>query len=285
MRTPGKHRRPGGFTARRRPGLDRGLRTPSASAASAVLLLVAAAVLASPAGTTADSALNALASSRSLTGRPFEGTPTVGALFASGPDGRADHFCTATVVHSPNRNLVMTAAHCLTRFAASPRSVTFVPGYHDRQAPYGTWLAVHIVVDRAWASSADPDDDVAFLVVTGQSARARIEDVTGAERLLTGRPPTMVRVIGYPNGRDRPVICQNRATAISGTQQRFDCGGFTDGTSGGPFLAGVRQSSGEGLVVGVIGGYQQGGTTPEISYSPTFGTNVAALYRSAIAVS
>ena len=34
-------------------------------------------------------------------------------------------------------------------------------------------------------------------------------------------------------------------------------------------------------MIGVIGGYEQGGDTPQVSYSAVFGSNVAALYHKA----
>ena len=37
----------------------------------------------------------------------------------------------------------------------------------------------------------------------------------------------------------------------------------------------------ESFVVGVIGGYQEGGDTPQVSYSPAFGAAVAVLYQTA----
>jgi hypothetical protein len=52
-------------------------------------------------------------------------------------------------------------------------------------------------------------------------------------------------------------------------------------TSGGPFLADVSAASGQGTVTGVIGGYEQGGDTPQVSYASAFGPWVGALYRSA----
>ena len=66
-------------------------------------------------------------------------------------------------------------------------------------------------------------------------------------------------------------------------QLEFDCGGYTDGTSGGPFLTSVDPLTGQGSVIGVIGGYEQGGDVPQISYSAMFGANVAALYQTAVA--
>ena len=65
----------------------------------------------------------------------------------------------------------------------------------------------------------------------------------------------------------------------------FRCGGYPDGTSGSPLLADVNSATGLGTVVGVIGGYEQGGYTDTVSYSAQFGPEIAALYRDAIAAS
>ena len=85
--------------------------------------------------------------------------------------------------------------------------------------------------------------------------------------------------------RERPVTCTARTRAFGPRQMEFDCGGYTDGTSGGPFLANVHPATGAGWVVGVIGGYQQGGDTPSVSYSVRFGAAVRALYDQAAAIS
>jgi hypothetical protein len=77
----------------------------------------------------------------------------------------------------------------------------------------------------------------------------------------------------------------NWTKLFSPTQLEFDCGGYTDGTSGGPFLADVPASSGQGTVIGVIGGYEQGGDLPQVSYSVAFGAAVAVLYQAAKAAS
>jgi V8-like Glu-specific endopeptidase len=263
----------------------RTLAGPPTSVMSIMTLLVFLIVMASPAGTAADSTAPLMMPSAPLSGVSFKGVPAVGALFAAGGGGSRTHFCSASVVHSPRRNMVITAAHCLASYAASPQQVTFIPGYHDGQAPYGVWTTARVIVDGAWSTAADPDHDVAFLIVTGSSDGSRIEDVTGAEQLGTGQPPGVVRVIGYPNSGGRPIACQNQVTRFSPRQLRFDCGGFTNGTSGGPFLTDVSNATGHGLVVGVIGGYEEGGYTPAVSYSAIFGAGVTALYRSAVAAS
>jgi hypothetical protein len=80
-----------------------------------------------------------------------------------------------------------------------------------------------------------------------------------------------------------PVTCVNQASRQSATQLRFDCGGYTDGTSGSPWVTNFNARTASGIIVGVIGGYQQGGYTPAISYSSYLGGAVHALYEQAVA--
>ena len=213
-------------------------------------------------------------------GRPFDGSPAVGALFTLSGGRLGDHFCTASVVHSHRGDLLVTAAHCLTgRPVGQPGGIVFVPAFHDGTSPYGSWPITAVFVDRAWSSRHDPDDDVAFL--RAGRPGSRIEKTTGADQLGIGRPPQPVRVIGYPDGASRPITCRARARGFGARQMVFDCGGYTDGTSGGPFLTRVSKATGRRTVIGVIGGYQQGGNTPGISYSTRFQADVAALYKTA----
>jgi V8-like Glu-specific endopeptidase len=214
--------------------------------------------------------------------RPYGGSPAVGALFevTNGKLGR--HFCTAGVVDSPAGDLVITAAHCVSRIA--PGRIAFVPGYHDGKEPYGAWTAARVIVDSQWRTSASPDHDVAFLVVHRPGAAGEIQQLTGGERLGAGWPPRIwVDVIGYPDGSGAAVACGGRIRPFGQHQLEFACGGFTGGTSGGPFVARVNASTGDGTVIGVIGGYQQGGDLASVSYSPRFGQAVRALYQTAIA--
>jgi V8-like Glu-specific endopeptidase len=222
--------------------------------------------------------------------RAFAGVPAVGALFPAGSvttgsttglDAGGGHFCTASVVASPAGDLAVTAAHCV---AGVSSSMVFVPGYHDGIAPYGTWLVTRVFTTPAWQSSQDADDDVAFLRLGPSPSGVPVQSVTGAERLgTTGSGHSLVQVIGYPEDSDEPVSCVNWTQAYGTTQLQFDCGGYPDGTSGGPFLADVNPKSGEGTVTGVIGGYQQGGDTDAISYSAVFGPAVLSLYADAVA--
>ena len=219
-----------------------------------------------------------------LTGTPFGGTPAIGALFNWTGGHLGAHFCTASVVDSPSGNLLITAAHCMNGFSDSrPAGLVFVPGYDRGRAPYGVWRVTRIFTDTAWASAADPDHDVAFLSVARHKRNITIESVTGAETLGIGRPAAaVVRATGYPDTQDQPIRCQNRVRAFSATQLEFDCGNYTDGTSGGPLLTSVDPVTGEGTVIGIIGGYQQGGDAADISYSAAFGQDVRGLYDAAV---
>jgi V8-like Glu-specific endopeptidase len=218
--------------------------------------------------------------STSQNGQAFAGTPAVGALFTTSHGKLADHFCTGSVVNSPAGDLVVTAAHCVSGISG----LVFVPGYDRGATPYGVWRVTKVYTDPSWQASSDPDDDVAFVQVSQPGSIVPIEDVTGAEQLATGTAARqLVEVIGYPEATDEAIACRNWTREPMSDQLEFDCGGYTDGTSGGPFLADVNSLTGQGTVIGVIGGYEQGGLTPQVSYSSMFGAKVAALYKLALA--
>jgi V8-like Glu-specific endopeptidase len=217
-----------------------------------------------------------------VSARLVQEEPAVGALFHVTPAGLGTHFCTASVVDSPHRDLVITAAHCIGD--KTPGEIAFVPGYHDGVDPYGVWFVSRVVMDAQWRRSHNPDHDVAFLVMQQQDGSTGVQALTGGERLGTGWPArVLVHVAGYPDQGGRPVVCASRTHPFGPHQLRFDCGGYTDGTSGGPFLARWDSATGLGTVIGVIGGYEQGGDLASVSYSPRFGYAVRSLYRTAAA--
>ncbi|MFB6888892.1 trypsin-like serine peptidase [Kitasatospora sp. NPDC056327] len=199
---------------------------------------------------------------------------TVGALF-SGAVGAGHHFCTAGVLHSPAGNLLLTAAHCLD----DPAGVTFVPGYRDGLAPYGTWRVTAVHTTEGWSREGDQDEDFAILETAADGEGRRIEDVVGGNTLGTDEPfGTAVRLYGYPAGTEQPLLCTNATGRQSARQRVIDCPGYPGGTSGGPWI-----STATGRVVGVVGGHQEGGDTPDTSYSALFDHTIAELYADAVA--
>ncbi|MFI9721073.1 trypsin-like serine peptidase [Streptomyces sp. NPDC052396] len=220
-----------------------------------------------------------LPASKPLAARGVAPSPAIGPLFYTG-QGDPGHGCTASVVHSPTADLLVTAAHCVHQNGFHT-DIAFVPGYHDGVAPYGVWVPTSIDIDPEWISDRDEDHDVAFLHVRQVGSATPIERVTGAERIAF-RPPTPrpARVLGYPSDSETPLGCQNATRMYSATQLRFDCEGLPSGTSGSPVLTDVDQTTGLGTVNGVLGGKDEGGDD-ETSYSSYFGDGVRALYERA----
>ncbi|MET9853834.1 trypsin-like serine protease [Streptomyces sp. NPDC006450] len=194
----------------------------------------------------------------------------VGALFAGGLDG--GHFCTASVVRSRGRDVIVTAAHCL----GSPDTTFFAPGYRDGRAPYGLWKLTGVYAAPGWTDGEDPDEDIAFATVAPLDGR-RIEDVVGGFPVAPRQPAdARVSVVGYPSRADSPLYCANATTLFSGTQRRIECPDLSGGTSGSPWLV-------DGALAGVLGGHEGGGTVPEVSYSAVMGDRAVELYREASA--
>jgi V8-like Glu-specific endopeptidase len=207
----------------------------------------------------------------------FDGIPTAGAVFHSSVT--SPHSCSGSVVASPRRNLILTAAHCIR---GAGTDVKFVPMYHDGLTPFGVWTASATYVDARWISKQDPHFDYAFLTVAPivwHGKLANIQDVVGANKLVVDRGfGLQVRVIGYPHGiNDKPITCANRTYDQQG-YPGFDCHGYVGGTSGGPFL--LPDGAGSD-VNGVIGGLHQGGCFEFTSYTSYFDADTTRLYGQA----
>jgi V8-like Glu-specific endopeptidase len=207
--------------------------------------------------------------------------PRVGAIFAH--DASGNHFCTASVVASPGRDLLMTAAHCIHGGKGSgyKQDIVFIPGYANGNTPFGVWTPGKLLVDSHWATSSDPDFDVGFVVLKPLDGK-NVQDILGANQIgFDAGYTNLVRVTGYPASADAPVTCINRTSQQSATQLRFDCGGYFGGTSGSPWMSRFDVKTLTGTIVGVIGGYQEGGNTPSVSYSAYLDDAIRQLYQQA----
>ena len=226
-----------------------------------------------------------------LTGTAFGGLPQVGAIFSTSNGSPTGHYCSGSVVNSPNGDIVVTAAHCVADTTGYVSDIAFVPDYHDGVDPYGVWEVTSIVVSPQWLNDTDPDDDVAFLTVHQSGSTARIQDVVGGDQLgVDAGYSNLVQVVGYPTDTEEPVSCTNYTReftdpSLTNPQLEFDCDNYPSGTSGSPFLAHVDSTTNLGTVVGVIGGFETGGDTPQVSYSIYFDSSVADLISTAEAQS
>lgn len=135
-------------------------------------------------------------------------------------DKNVPHHCSASVLASQSRDLLVTAAHCvMTQYPEGPQEVftkvVFVPAYdgaldETRRAPFGKWA-----VKRSYASTRPARlADVAVLRLYPNMDEAgqpvHIEDAVGgalrARTSVVGDPLPDLQVYGYP-GND----CNMRA--------------------------------------------------------------------------
>jgi V8-like Glu-specific endopeptidase len=210
-------------------------------------------------------------------------TLRIGALFEH--DSGGNHFCTASVVDSPGHNVLETAAHCVNggRGGSDKQDVVFVPAYSDGQAPFGEWTPERYVLDARWVNDHNEDYDVAFIVLKPYEGK-NIQDVLGGNSIAfnTGFRH-YVAVTGYPSSANSPVTCQNW-TSDEGGFLRFECNHYYGGTSGSPWITDYNAQTRTGTVVGVLGGYYEGGQVHNISYSSYLGDDIKALYDDAAAI-
>lgn len=220
-------------------------------------------------------------------GRTFAGLPQFGALVWQTQDGTpGKRLCTAVAVDSPAGDLIATAAHCVNGVRATvggPMAVAYLPGSPDGSStPYGVWYPTRVIRAKQWSATRSPDFDIAFLTVFRKDTSAPLETVTGAERF--GAIPargTLAVQLGYADNGTDPLVCRSTVGFHSPTQLRIECDGFPSGTSGGPLLTNVDPGTGIGTLVGVVGGYQEGGSGPAVSYAAAFTPAIRALYREA----
>jgi hypothetical protein len=210
----------------------------------------------------------------------FGGTPTVGALFM--PNAYPVlHTCTASVIRSTSRDVIMTAAHCMN---GDGSGYVFAPGYVDGRTPYGVWHVTSAYGSTQWIHQTDTSTqhDWAFLRVANEKVGGKVmhlQDVTGGNKLgATATAKTLVRIDGYPVGAGgKPITCRAPVYIHRG-YPAFDCGGFVGGTSGSPWLVGHGKVR---TVVGLISGLNQGGCTPATSYSSPLGSSAHSAFNRA----
>jgi V8-like Glu-specific endopeptidase len=226
--------------------------------------------------TTQAKGLTALAAT-GRTAKAFGGLKTVGVLFFTTSTAKK-HYCTASVINGGHGNLLITAAHCLYGSGGYRKHVAFVPKYDAGKEPYGIWTAKRLTVTSGWKKSRDKDLDFGFIALNKRSGK-QIKTVTGTNVLAinTGYR-NWVNVDGYPMvayaKSDHPIYCRNWTKKKFKYTREFDCAGYYGGTSGSPFLWHENYGAGTGKVVGVIGGYQEGGDVDYISYSSIFDKDV-----------
>ncbi|MGI5340531.1 FG-GAP-like repeat-containing protein [Streptomyces sp. CA-181903] len=223
----------------------------------------------------------------------FGGIKSVGALYTS--EKAKTHHCTAFVVDSPGRDLILTAGHC------KGGNGMFIPKYDKtkplKQQPYGFWIVNKWYWDgnfQADTSRDVSDLDFAFGRVDKYDGK-NIQDVVGGNTLQrTSGAKHHVTVIGYPMTKydpaDTAIKCNTQTGALPGfNQMRIDCAGLWGGVSGSPWFASVDYDRGVGTVIGNVGGANNGGPNVgadnplynRLTYSPMYMDRLFLLYEDA----
>lgn len=126
---------------------------------------------------------------------------TVGKLFSTAHEDNGDTHswaCTATVITSATKSMLITAAHCIwpKDYTSPVTDSFFVPAYHKDasgtiQMPFGQWPVVAATAHDDYIDASQRADhlDQAFLKVGPRvTDGAYIQDVVGAEGLTVGGP-------------------------------------------------------------------------------------------------
>lgn len=125
--------------------------------------------------------------------------PAHGKVFGVLP-GIGKFECSATVVATSSRSVVMTAGHCVydPRSRTAARRLAFIPAYTAGARPFGRWGASRVRTTREWIRRENFDFDYATMTMRPR-AGARIADVVGARPLAVEAPrPQTYNAFGYP---------------------------------------------------------------------------------------
>jgi V8-like Glu-specific endopeptidase len=211
---------------------------------------------------------------------------TTGKVFFS--LGSDDYVCSGSTVASANSDVVVTAGHCVDSTGTWATNWTFVPGYDNGNAPYGSYTARQFYVSSAWSNQANNDDDVAFVTVNQDSldgASVPVAQEVGGQGIKFGVQPKVVTVFGYPS--DPPYNGQqlfycSGATKSDPYKATTDAGmrcDMTAGSSGGPWLDGFDWSTGTGTITSVSSFKYSNNN--QILYGPRLTSTAQALYQAA----
>ncbi|MBM7413000.1 hypothetical protein JOE38_002823 [Clavibacter michiganensis] len=234
----------------------------------------AAALAASPAVAASVSTSAATASPESVSDAagaavPHPDQPFVGVLFSV--DGGRDRACTASVVDTPDGDVIATAAHCLVdrRSGSATTLATFIPGAQGATAPHGIWPVRVAAVSSAWTTSGRPSDDAGFARVSGPAGEVLAASVGAAEPVFgttlvpaTGQAPSLA-ILGYPAAGSATAAleaCEGRPQHDAGGQTSLPCT-LGKGAAGSPVLTFTgeqravvaRPSAGRGVLLATWG--------------------------------
>jgi V8-like Glu-specific endopeptidase len=173
--------------------------------------------------------------------------------------GGVDFVCSASTVRSANKDVVITAGHCVKDGAGEwAANWTFVPGYGTRgEQPYGRYAARRLFVAESWSREGDDDYDVGVVALSTSYGR-HVADEVGAQEIAFNVPRGgQAFGFGYPAdppySGDHLVYCAGRLKDDPYGQTRDQGLGcdMTAGSSGGPWMTRFDAATGKGTITSV----------------------------------
>ncbi|MEM8992135.1 MAG: hypothetical protein AAGD08_17180 [Pseudomonadota bacterium] len=207
----------------------------------------------------------------------------MGKLFMHYPGGR--NFVGSAAVIAPD--VILTAGHCVFgRRDGWAESFTFVPGYDDGEAPFGTWVGDDASVLFEWHESENFEYDVGVVRLRPDDDGRQVGDVCGQLGVVFHLDPLQHwHACGYPSGApyDGSELFDTRASyaydsdpAAPFSPIGIGCN-MTPGCSGGPWIHrfDFREAADANLINGV-NSFRWRGNHDEM-FSPRFGDAVKKL--------
>lgn len=202
--------------------------------------------------------------------------------------GGVNYVCSGSAVSSGNKDVVLTAGHCVNEGPGEfATNWAFVPAYDDAARPYGTFTARQLTTTTQWQNSGDFDYDVAFAVLNTLNG-AHLTDVVGGQAIgFNQARGQYMYSFGYPaaNPYDGSDIAWCHGTVVQDTfggssDQGLDCN-LTGGSSGGPWFVSYTESTGVGVLNSVNSFKYRGGSMRNYMFGPYLGDVAQTLYGTA----
>ena len=193
-----------------------------------------------------------------------------GALFYREPDGFHVH-CSASVINSESKSLIVTAAHCVMGTDNKWKELMmFVPAYNGaakegERIPLGKWAVKQAFVPSSVPSGQSIDNDIAVARLHLLPPTLPIGPEESVEQKVRGglKPRVneselfnIIKIAGYPGAERYSGMqqqCDSYTAVVEGTTGLFatNCGTMS-GNSGGPLVLPSSEESSASEVVAVV---------------------------------
>ncbi len=199
--------------------------------------------------------------------------------------GVGGYECSGTVVDSPNLSVIFTAGHCVADARAGlARKLVFIPSYHRKNRPFGTFVFDEIIVTKQWAQRGNFNFDFSAVVMSPLDGVA-LQTAVGARGIAFNQPRKQAyQAFGYPFNRQRGQVMwtctstyvQDDPHPAGGGQLPFGIGcDMGPGASGGGWIV-------NGTTLNSVSsfGYDQ---RSDLLYGPYLGGTAQKIYNTAAA--